>query len=362
MECDIFMFVGRLKMEPKININRSTHFSWLSRWPQWTGYAAALWSGLYGLLGLYWFLGGNGFPFGKNDSRAEMMGSFLSNLNVDVGGPVIAIAGLTGTVVAIAMKETWGSRFPRSIILFFAWIMSVTLIFIIPDSRIAQNFAYLFLLHFDLLDWRVINQVFCIVGGFIWGASALAYFRHTQNTCGNCGRKDATEGPSGATAKWGKWFTYSAVIMALPYGIVRWAWALGIPLGTHDSSMIGNVDNAIAEAILGGLCIGGGILTLGLIQKWGVIFPRWCFFLAGKQMPIWLVMVPAMLMSAIITITGLKLSPQIILMIVNGSITSENWGEFVPFLFWLPWGVSLGIATLAYYLKRRGRCKHCGKL
>ncbi|MEJ9233415.1 hypothetical protein LAV79_29475 [Peribacillus butanolivorans] len=63
-------------MEPKININNSTHFSWLSRWPQWTGYAAALWSLIYGLLGLYWLLGGNGFPYGKNDPRAEMMGSF----------------------------------------------------------------------------------------------------------------------------------------------------------------------------------------------------------------------------------------------------------------------------------------------
>ncbi|MFC0469295.1 hypothetical protein ACFFHM_01760 [Halalkalibacter kiskunsagensis] len=350
-------------MEPKININNSTHFSWLSCWPQWTGYAAALWSLLYGLLGLYWFLGGNGFPFGKNDSRAEMMGSFLSNLNVDVGGPVIAIAGLVGTVVAIAMKMTWGSRFHRAIFLSYAWIMSVTLIFIVPDSRIVQNFAYLFLLHFDLLDWRVINQVFCIVGGFIWGASAIAYFRLTQNACGNCGRNDATEGSSAkATAKWGKWFTYFAVIMALPYGIVRWAWALGIPLGTNDSSMVGNEDNVRVEAILGGLCIGGGVLTLGLIQRWGVIFPWWCFFLAGKQIPIWFVMVPAMLMSTIITITGLKLSPQIIFMMVNGSITNENWGQFVPFLFWLPWGISLGIAILAYYLKRRGRCKHCGKL
>ncbi|MGM7721521.1 hypothetical protein [Metabacillus sp. Hm71] len=350
-------------MEPKIKINHSTHFSLLSRWPQWTGYAAALWSLIYGLLGLFWLLGGKGFPFGKNDPKAEMMGSFLSNFNVEFGGPVIAIAGLVGTVAALAMVMTWGRRFPRTLLLSFAWIMSVTLIFLVPDSRIAQNFAYLFLLHFDLLDWRVVNQVYCIVGGFIWGASAIAYFRLTRDTCGNCGRNDADEGSSAkAAAKWGKWFTYLAVITAFPYGIVRWAWALGIPLGTNDLSMVGNEDNLIAEAILGGLCIGGGILTLGLIQKWGVIFPRWCLFLAGKQIPIWFVMVPAILMSAIITITGLKLTPQILFMIMNGSITHENWGQFVPFLFWLPWGISLGIAILAYYLKRRGRCKHCGRL
>jgi hypothetical protein len=126
--------------------------------------------------------------------------------------------------------------------------------------------------------------------------------------------------------------------------------------------MAGSKEIIITEAILGGLCIVGGILTLGLIQKWGVIFPRWCLFLAGKQIPIWFVMVPATMMSAIITITALKLSPQIISMMINGSITSENWGHFVPFLSWLPWGISLGIAILAYYLQRRGRCQHCGKL
>ncbi|MDQ0859632.1 hypothetical protein [Bacillus sp. V2I10] len=72
-------------MEPKINTDNLAYYSWLSRWPQWTRYAAALWSLLYGLLVLYWLLGGYGFPFGKNDTRAEMMGSFLSNFNVDVG-------------------------------------------------------------------------------------------------------------------------------------------------------------------------------------------------------------------------------------------------------------------------------------
>lgn len=114
-------------------------------------------------------IGGIGFPFGKSDLRGKMMGSFLSDLNVDVGGTIIATAGLVGTVVAFAMVSTWGRRIPSVILLSFAWIKSVTLILIVPDARIVQNFSYLFLLHFDLIDWRVVNQVFCIVGGFIWG-------------------------------------------------------------------------------------------------------------------------------------------------------------------------------------------------
>jgi hypothetical protein len=37
--------------------------------------------------------------------------------------------------------------------------------------------------------------------------------------------------------------------------------------------------------MLGGLCVGGALLTLGLTHRWGEIFPGWLPFLAGKQVP-----------------------------------------------------------------------------
>ena len=45
---------------------------WWLRWSGWIGYVAAAWSLAYGLLGLYWTLGGAGFPFGKNDPSAAL--------------------------------------------------------------------------------------------------------------------------------------------------------------------------------------------------------------------------------------------------------------------------------------------------
>ncbi|WP_257352302.1 hypothetical protein [Pseudalkalibacillus decolorationis] len=349
-----------------LKFSTKSHSS-LSRWPKWSGYAAAAWSLLYSLLGLYWAFGGVGFPFGENDVRGEMMGSFLSDLKADVGGFVIAIAGLVGVVVALATVRTWGRWIPRMMLLSFSFIMCVTLVLVIPDTRIVQNFAYLFALHFDLIDWPVLNQVWCIVGGFIWGAATLAYLRSTRGACGNCGRTEAPQGTAAiSAARWGKWFAYIAVVMALPYGVVRWMWAVGIPLGVSEATwnMNTTLDGRMVEFILGALHIGGAILTLGLIQSWGEVFPRWFLFLAGKRIPIWFVVAPATLASAIITIAGLKISIQIISGLVNGSvtITSDNWGEFGPTLFWLPWGVSLGVATLAYYIRRRGRCKYCSNL
>ncbi|XEC95718.1 hypothetical protein AB6A23_03850 [Paenibacillus tarimensis] len=336
--------------------------SWLSRWPNWAPYAAAVWSLLYGVLGSYWVMGGAGFPFGENDVRGHMMGSFLVDLRADTGGAVIIIAGLIGAAVAMAMVRLWSHRIVRSVLLAFAWSMCAVLIVMIPDVRVLQNFAYAFMLYFDLLDWPVVNQVLCMAGGFLWGAAALAYQRRTRGACMNCGRTDAGQGASSITAaRWGKWVTYIAVVTALPYGIVRLAWAAGIPLGVSvsDPTWIASqsLSGRMVEAVLGGLPIGGAILTLGLIQRWGEIFPRWCLFLAGKRVPIWFAVIPAAFVSALMTFAGFKLY---IHWFSNGFVTRENWGELGPTLFWLPWGISLGAAALAYYLRRRRTCRHCG--
>lgn len=349
--------MGVKRMESKMVIRQSIGFPRLVKWPRRVGYAAALWSLIFGALGLYWVLGGDGFPFGENDPRGQMMGSYLANLSVHVGGTMIALTGFLGIFAALAMVRKWNQKRLYFLLLFYAWVMCAILLFIIPDSRILQNVAYLFMFYFDLIDWIVIHQVFCMIGGVLWGTTALAYYRISRDACGNCGR--AGEGASIISAsKWGKVFTYCAVLTALPYGIVRFAWAIGIPLGTENIAIIGDFSG---EAILGGLCFGGAILTLALIQKWGEVFPRWCLFIAGKRIPIWLVVIPATSVSVIIFLTGLKVSPQVVMMIINGEITMKNWGEMVPTLSWLPWGLSLGIATIAYYLRRRSRCKHCGK-
>jgi len=74
---------------------------WWRRWPGWIGYLAAAWSLTYGLLGLYWALGGAGFPFGVNDPGAAL--SVLGGAEAETRGLVIAALGLAGAVIAVAM-------------------------------------------------------------------------------------------------------------------------------------------------------------------------------------------------------------------------------------------------------------------
>ena len=79
----------------------------LRRWTSWVGYAAGAWSLAYGLLGLWWVMGGAGFPFGsKNDPGAAL--SVFGSMSVETGAPVISALGIAGALAALAITGTRG--------------------------------------------------------------------------------------------------------------------------------------------------------------------------------------------------------------------------------------------------------------
>ena len=114
---------------------------WRQRWPDWVAYVAAVWSLLYGVLGVYWALGGAGFPFGReNDPQAAL--SVLEGVEARTGGPIIAALGLVGALISVAMVRTRGRGILRAVILAFAWIVGAALVLVIPDYRLLMAVAY----------------------------------------------------------------------------------------------------------------------------------------------------------------------------------------------------------------------------
>jgi hypothetical protein len=83
----------------------------------------------------------------------------------------------------------------------------------------------------------------------------------------------------------GRWATYVAVVIPIPYAVTRWAWALGFPLGISEEFLREGQEVGLWWAGAA-LAVGGAILTLGLVQRWGEVFPRWIPFLGGKRVPI----------------------------------------------------------------------------
>jgi hypothetical protein len=364
-------------MHQRIEVEReptaTTRRGWWRRWPDWAPLAAGTWSLLYGLLGVWWTLGGRGFPYGEGDPDA--VGSLLGGVPTAVGAPVVAVLGLAGAVTALAMVRPWGRRLPRALLALVAWGTAAVLLLVVPDARVLMLLGYLpalaLMLRADAVDWPALNQFVAIGGGALWAAAALAWRRRGRHACAHCGRA-ADAGAAGRDVGadgpgWGRWATWVAVLAPLPYAATRLAWALDIPLGVTDEFMAAYRADYVAKGVglwrftLGGMALAGSVLTMGLVQRWGEVFPRWLPPLAGRRVPPALAVVPATLVSLAVTVASLSIWRAAAAEGFDLELGPGSWGPGGPILFWLPWGVALGLATLAYHLRRRGPCRHCGR-
>jgi hypothetical protein len=232
------------------------------------------------------------------------------------------------------------------------------MIFVVPDIRVLQNVAYALLLVFAKLDWTVVNQGIVVLGGACWAAATVGFRRRTTSV--QAGSSQSRSGDAHTTwlARWGKTATYIAVIMPMPYGITRLAWALGMPMGLDQHLGGAPVHERIGEAALGLLAIGGGILTLGLVRPWGEVWPRWVVFLADRRVPVAVPTVAAGLAATVITIGGFALL-RIGIMEELGILPEATpadftgWGASAPGWLFPVWGVALGVATIGYASRRR---------
>ncbi|WP_328468455.1 NYN domain-containing protein [Actinoplanes sp. NBC_00393] len=347
------------------------------RWPTWAGYAAAAWSLLYGLLGWYWAAGGDGFPFARvHEDRAS--GSLLEGSRVEVVAPIMAAVGLLGAVVALAMARGWARGRGSAALIGFGWVMAAVLTLIIPDYTMIALVAFApLLLVFaftgvpgpqdgigDILYWHRVNLIIVFAGGLLWAATTLVYQRRMRGACRHCGRRHSMG--SGGTGgggtglsretllRWGRVAVAVAVLAPLPYEVTRLSWYLGHPLGISPEFLRMMQDTpGMLEVGLGCAIasIVGGVLTHGLVSRWGEVYPRWIWWKRGRPVPAALAVVPASIVAVTIIPAGL--------MTVWTPETRTSWALWVPSLFWLAWGAGLGAATIAYYLRRRGECRHC---
>ena len=341
-----------------------------SSWSEWSAYAAGIWSAVYACLGLLWANGYPGFPFGSGVSGTAAS-SLWYRADAEVGGAVIALTGMLGVLVALLIARGRGVQvqLPQ---LAFAWSASVTLLVLVPDARalVAVAYAPVFVLgapfgwppvsYSKAIPWPVINQLLCIVGGLLWGATALGHGRRTRGACAACGRSNDERGwtsPQSA-AHWGRWATYAAMAIPIGYATTRFAWALGLPLGISEAFLREGRAAGMwtAGAALGAVAVAGALLTFGLIRPWGEVFPRWIPAIGGKRVPLATAIAPAAFVAALVTSAGFGVVRSVAATGLKG-----GWGARGPGLLWPLWGLALGVATLAYYYRRRGPCSECGR-
>ena len=107
---------------------------------------------------------------------------------------------------------------------------------------------------------------------------------------------------------------------------------------------------------------------LGLVQRWGEVFPRWMIGLAGRRVPIAVAVVPASLVSVLLIVGGIgiwsgldRMAAGLAALGAKGAgLVGELFFQVGPTLLFPVWGGALAVATLGYYYRRRGPCRVCG--
>ncbi|WP_190232741.1 hypothetical protein [Streptomyces avicenniae] len=326
-------------------------------------YAACAALFLYGAAQTYWSLGGAGFPFGADDANPEY--SAFEHVGRDRLAPWLAAGFLSASVVAALLAPTGRglSRVAARALYGATALYATAVVCTLTDFRLLGNLAYALMFRFGAINWSVLNQLFAVVGVALLVGAAVAHHRRRTDACGRCGRRSGGAGwaTPEAAARWGRRAAYTAIVVPLFYAATRWAWLFGWPLGISDELWEeGQEDNLwFYGGLLATMGALGSLLTLGLVQRWGETFPRWMVGLRGRRVPVTLATIPASVVAVLTTIAGVMY----IRLHLTGAFDNPrgDWGASVPETIWPVWGVALGLATLAYYLRRRGACRRCGR-
>jgi hypothetical protein len=359
---------------------------WIRDWQRWAPYAAVVWSIVYAVLGAYWAVSGRGFPYAPQ-IVSDVMAPLLGRFGPGVAWIVVMLAGIPAAAAGAAMLRGLRSRALRPLLITAGALLAGILLLLMTGLDLLVKLGYIpytVLSLFNgakfgqtymesLIQWMTIHQLLCLIGGFLWLAATVCYARRSSDACLYCGRRDGPEGWNSPyhAARWGRIAMFVAMVAPVFYALTRYAWALGFPLGMSEEYLRRGQESGMWTSGLFMATFGlvGGVLMLGLVQRWGEVFPRWMIGLAGRRVPIALAVVPASLVSVLLIVGGVAiwsgLAQMVAVLVAGGSEGIGLIGGIVfqvgPTLLFPVWGVALAVATLGYYYRRRGPCGKCGR-
>ncbi len=355
-------------------------------WQLWAPYAAVAWSLLYAALGVYWAVTGRGFPYSP-ETLSDGMGPLVGWFGPGVAWIVVVMAGIPAAALGVAMLRGVRNRALRPFIITAGALLAGVLLLLMTSLDLlvmvgyfpyavrslftGAEFGYKYLAGWT--QWATIHQLLCLIGGFLWLAATVCYARRSVGACPYCGRRNGPQGwqaPDQA-ARWGRIALVVAMVPPVLYALTRYAWALGFPLGMTEEYLRQGQANGmwISGLFLATFGLVGVVLMLGLVQRWGEVFPRWMIGLAGRRVPIALAVVPASLVSVLLVVGGIGIWSGLDQMVANlAAIGVDGMGitwaiifQVGPTLLFPVWGIALAVAALGYYYRRRGSCSVCGQ-
>jgi hypothetical protein len=327
-------------------------------------------------LGLYWAVSGRGFPYAVGIMPGAA-GPLAGRFGLVVAWIIVIAEGLPAVAIGALMLR--GVKRARPLLISAGVVLAGVLLLLMTDITLLILLGYIPYglvglltgaaigqIWQDWLQWPVVHQWLCLIGGFLWLAATLSYTRRSADACPYCGRRDSPEGwksPERA-AHWGRIAVYVSLIVPIFYAFTRYAWALGIPLGISNEYLRSGQQSGLwtSGLFLATFGLLGAALTLGLGQHWGEVFPRWMIGLAGRRVPIALAVVPASIVSVLLVVGGISIWSGYAQMADVAVASGQEMGIVVgPTMLFPVWGTSIAIAALGYHYRRRGPCGLCGR-
>ncbi|MDG4810850.1 hypothetical protein O7634_29180 [Micromonospora sp. WMMD1120] len=338
-----------------------TRYGGWRSWRRWAPAAAGGWAWFLVAMGVFWSVGGAGYPFGRNDRTGPDYSSLLAGLESPVGGPLITGFGLVALVVAGQLDGPARRQWARRLVLAAGVGIAALIVGVVLDARMIVLLPPLGFLPIGWLraDWPTVFQVVAAVGAALFLLASTAYAGRTG------GKGRPAPGRRAAWVRVGRIATYVAMVCPLPYAVIRLAWSRGWALGAPQpfvASLLRNQpENVYIEPTLAAFAIGGVVLTCGLLCRWGRVFPRWMPVLRGRVVPLWF---PLLLGgSAVVAIfafgRGLLLG-QLGVRLPGQLDTFQLWGEPVydpaywgagglGWVLFPLWSISLAVALAGYH-------------
>ena len=160
-----------------------------------------------------------------------------------------------------------------------------------------------------------------------------------------------------AVPRWVRWTAHTVPLLTLPSGLWRIAFGLGLPVGVTGAPAedVPGLWTTPYVIVLSLVAEGLALLTLGLVQPWGEVAPRWLPIIGGRRIPVPAAAVPAALGAAALTWLSLRSladwgSPvNDVAGFPTGGWLAVMTAAYAPLLLW---GPLLGVVTAAYVWRR----------
>lgn len=161
-----------------------------------------------------------------------------------------------------------------------------------------------------------------------------------------------------AAPRWARRAAVLAVLTTIPSALWRMAMAIGIPVGVSEEVLSERFGfpgwGTVYVFGLSLLLVGLGSLTLGLVQRWGEVVPRWMPVLGGRRVPPMAAIVPASVGASLLTLLWASIMSNF------GAVAEEFALEgaeravvmacYAPLLLW---GPLLAAVTVSYFRRRQ---------